>query len=258
MRVKNNEKQKYTIDELRGASVFYVAICDNDKSFIEYIKKVIIKSGIHKNEITFYEYYSEEEFLFEIEKGVELDILILDMQTEGNKVAIQFRKRYSNTILIFCSRINKLSPESLKVSPFRFLFKEYSDKRMLSEFTEIVGYMKEKKKKPMICGHNRYNHFQVGLDDVMYISIARRGSEVHISEEEKIFYCKKKVEELYEILKEYDFVYVHNSYIVNLKYIKKRTKDEIQLMDGEILSVSRARTKELREKMILYLEKKFE
>ena len=58
-----------------------------------------------------------------------------------------------------------------------------------------------------------------------------------------------------EILKDYDFAYVHNSYIVNFKFIKERTKEEIQLMNGEILSVSRSRTRELRNKMELYLNK---
>ena len=94
----------------------------------------------------------------------------------------------------------------------------------------------------------------------MYISIAKRGSHVHVydgvlSRDRDVIFCKKKVEELYEILKDYDFAYVHNSYIVNFKFIKERTKEEIQLMNGEILSVSRSRTRELRNKMELYLNK---
>ena len=57
--------------------MFHVAICDEDKNDIEYIKKTIIKSGLHKSEVIFYEYYSEEEFLMVIEEGTKVDLLIL-------------------------------------------------------------------------------------------------------------------------------------------------------------------------------------
>ena len=98
----------------------------------------------------------------------------------------------------------------------------------------------------------------------MYISIARRGTNIHVcprglkNNNNNVFHCKKKIEDLYEQLKEYNFVYAHNSYIVNLKYIKKRVKEEIELMNGETLSVSRARTAELKKSMVEYMETKYE
>lgn len=246
--------------------MYNIAICDDDKNFISFVKKIIVEAGLNEKEVKFCEYYSGEEFLLDMEDGIELDMLILDIQMkgiDGNRVAVEFRKRYSNTTLIFCSGIYKPSPETIKVSPFRFLLKEYSNERMVDEFKEIVDYIKSKKRNPVICGYDGYDHFQVISDDIMYISIAKRGSCIHtclenLNHEARLISCKKKVEDLYEILREHDFVYAHNSYIVNLKYIKSRMKDEIRLMNGEILSVSRARTRELREKMVLYLEKKYE
>ena len=46
------------------------------------------------------------------------------------------------------------------------------------------------------------------------------------------FIVSKENRDLYEQLKEYNFVYAHNSYIVNLKYIKN-VKEEIELMNGK-------------------------
>ena len=240
--------------------MFHVAICDEDKNDIEYIKKTIVKSGLHKSEVIFYEYYSEEEFLMVIEEGTKVDLLILETKIDENKVAKEFRKKYYNTTLIFYASINALSPEIIKVCPYRFLLKEYSDKELIEEFKDIITYLKEKKRTPIISGYDGYSHLQIAIDEVMYISIAKRGSHVHVydgvlSRDRDVIFCKKKVEELYEILKDYDFAYVHNSYIVNFKFIKERTKEEIQLMNGEILSVSRSRTRELRNKMELYLNK---
>ena len=126
---------------------------------------------------------------------------------------------------------------------------------MVTEIEEIMEYLEEKKKEPYIDGYYYYNRVQLLPDDIMYISIAKRGSHIHICSGtvnfkcQGIISCRKKVEELYEILKDFNFVYAHNSYIVNLRYIKSRTKNEIQLMNGEVLTVSRSRTKELKEKI---------
>lgn len=246
--------------------MFEIALCDDDKGFINYIKGVFCSLGINNNNAIFYVYTSGESFLTEVENGMALDILVLDIQMygiDGNEVAVKFRRLYPNTTLVFCSGIYQPSPEMIKVHPFRFILKQYSDEKMKSEFEEIVSYVKERKKEPIICGYNSYDHYQVQSDKVLYISIAKRGSIIHLcdgaisGETVSTINCKKKVGELYELLKKYDFVYAHNSYIVNLRYIKSRRKEEIQLMNGETLSVARSRTKELREKMALYLEDKY-
>ena len=135
---------------------------------------------------------------------------------------------------------------------------------MLDQCEDIIDYLKNKRTAPMIKGYKEREHFQIESDDIMYISIARRGTNIHVcprglkNNNNNVFHCKKKIEDLYEQLKEYNFVYAHNSYIVNLKYIKKRVKEEIELMNGETLSVSRARTAELKKRMVEYMETKYE
>ena len=227
--------------------MYNIAICDDDKVFIEFVKS-IIKELNFANEVRIYEYLSGEEFIFDIDNRYDLDLLILDSKS---------------TTLVFCSGIYKPSPENIKVSPFRFLLKEYSKQKMLEEFAEIFEYLKTKKEEPIVVCYDNRNHIQVYPYEILYISISKRGTKVHTYCEgnketvEKIYSCKEKLESLYEILKDYNFVYAHNSYIVNLKYIKKLSKDEMQMISGEILSVSRARSKELKEKMTLYFETKY-
>lgn len=92
----------------------------------------------------------------------------------------------------------------------------------------------------------------------MYIAIAKRGVDVFINEKLqqrlniKKVHCNRRICELYKILEHYNFAYAHNSYIVNMEYIRVRKRQEIQLLDGKILSVSRSKTKELKEKMESY------
>ena len=133
---------------------------------------------------------------------------------------------------------------------------------MLQEFKEIFEYIKTKKDEPVLVCYDGRHHLQIQPHEIVYVCIARRGTKVHTysSEkdiEEKIYFCKHNISEIYEVLKECHFVYAHNSYIVNLKHIKKQNKEEIQMVTGEILSVSRSKSKELREMMTLYFERKY-
>lgn len=146
------------------------------------------------------------------------------------------------------------------------IFQEYIKQKEIEtglcqeELINRLEHEQDNKGRPLILGYYRQNHVQLLPEDIMYISIAKHGSilhpypgTVHFPYNGKIF-CKRKVRELYEFLKDFDFAYAHNSYIVNMKYIKSRSKEEIQLMNGEILTVSRSKTKELKERMNLFFE----
>ena len=243
--------------------MYNMAICDDDKGFIEFVKEIIRELNL-LNEVNIFEYLSGEEFLFDMDNRYDLDLVILDIQMkemDGNKVSIELRKRYKNTTLVFCSGIYKPSPENIKVAPFRFLLKECSKSKMLMEFKEIFEHIKANNDEPALVCYDGKHYLQVQPHEIVYVCIARRGTKIHTysekDTEEKIYSCKYSIDKIYEVLKDYHFAYAHNSYIVNLKHIKKQNKDEIQMVTDEILSVSRSRSKELKEKMTLYFERKY-
>lgn len=50
--------------------MFNVAICDDDKNFIQYVEDIIKELG-YAEDVKFFEYLSGEEFLFDIdERGI--------------------------------------------------------------------------------------------------------------------------------------------------------------------------------------------
>ncbi len=244
--------------------MYKVAICDDDINYIEYMEKSLFKAGFFQSDIDIMKYQSGDAFLLDLEQGLDIDMLILDIHmegTDGNKVAVELRKKYSNIILIYCSGVCQPSPDSFKVSPFRFLLKEFSDEKMVSELKEIVDYVKSRKGNPIVIGYCGYDQYVLDSDEIAYISIARRGCEIHLADEirqnGRTILSKEKLSELYDMLKDYNFVYAHNSYIVNIKYVRSRTRDEILMVTGDILTVSRSKTKELKEKMTIFLLNKY-
>lgn len=242
-----------------------IAICDDDARYIRYIKQKLKEAGLSEREAVFYEYMAGSELLNAFPE-IELDLLILDIQMigmNGNEVAQKFREKYINTILVFCSGVYNPTPESFKVSPYRYLLKQYTDEKMLLELREIVDFVKKKKEVPSISVHYFSNTVELKPEEILYISIAKRGSRVCVCpnvtrlECEERFISNYSVKQLYEVLKDYDFAYAHNSYIVNMKHVKSKTLNDLEMINGDILTISRARRKEFHKRMADYFESKY-
>lgn len=246
--------------------MYNIIICDDDNIFIQYMEKIILNSGVDIKEVNFYKYLSGEELLENLDRSTAYDLLLLDMQLKalgGNETAKQFRKNFPDTILAFCSGVCQPTAESFETTPFRYLLKEYTDSRMLQEMRVIIQRVKDKKEEPFIFGSYHGNFIKLKPDDILYVAIAKHGSHIYVHpdlfkyDSRQNIGSRKKVGEIFNILKNFGFVYAHHSYIVNLKYIKGKTLKELELIDGTLLSISRSKEKELRIALAEYLGKKY-
>jgi len=246
--------------------MYHIAICDDDKRFIKYIKSIMFASGIEENLVTFYEYHSGEELIQSLSLDIDYDLLVLDMQMDkldGNETAKLFREKYTSTTLIFCSGKVKPTVESFEVTPFRYLLKQYGDSRMLFEMKPIIERIKSNKREPYIVGSYLYNAVRLRPSEILYIAASKRGADIYICPNinrngvEKYTRSNEKVKALYTVLKDYGFVYAHNSYIVNLNYIIRKTTSELELIDGTALTIARSKEKDLRKAFAINLAMKY-
>ena len=63
----------------------------------------------------------------------------------------------------------------------------------------------------------------------------------------KEYKLKGKLNDIYERVKEFGFLFIHKSYIVNNLYIRKYSYDNVELDDNVILPVSRQRREEIKK-----------
>lgn len=247
--------------------MYNIAICDDDRDFIQYLKEKICQCGLEQNAITFHDFLSGEIFVSKMEEMSSCDLLILDMQMEkmdGHATAKYFRKMYPDSVLAFCSGVCSPTDESFKATPYRYLQKNYSDEKMLHELEEIVEKMIATKSVPYIAGKNHYNLIKLKPNDILYIENYKRGSQIHVREETKNYSfedritTKLKLVELYGTLKEYGFEYAHNSYIVNLNYVTKLSSNGIlRLVNGCELNVSRSKLQLFRQALAEFMGNKY-
>lgn len=235
--------------------MYRVAICDDDKLFISYMKR-IIKEAKEKEKYEFkvYEYLSGEELIQDFEANIQYDLLILDMQLggmDGDETAKHFRSRYPNTVLVFCSGVFQPTVKSFKVTPFRYLLKSYSETQFVREMKEILREVEKNFHDSCILGHYRNTSIKVRLGNVLYIENAKRGSRVIVDpkSEEANFEGQILIDEkLNELSNRFtELVFAHSSYIVNITHVENVKRNELLLDSGESLSISRAYHKTFRE-----------
>ena len=100
-----------------------IAICDDEKSYIEKIKKDIKSFQTHENEFEFSEFESGEEFIAEFSND-KYDLLILDIEMKdlnGLQTAEFIRQLDKNVILIFMTGYDKFVYQGYEVKAFRYI-----------------------------------------------------------------------------------------------------------------------------------------
>lgn len=114
---------------------------------------------------------------------------------------------------------------------------------------------------PFIIGNCRYRSVKLFPYDILYIENVKHGSRIHLCPDvklkdmdEDVLLSDLKIRSFYEQFKDYGFAYAHNSYIVNLNYVREVTYKELVFLKWNdedkdiVLSVARSKWKELRER----------
>lgn len=244
----------YMFSEEGGMQMYHIAICDDDKVFISYMENIIIQAlGSRSSQCTYYEYTSGESLINELRENVQYDLLILDMELggmDGDETARLFREKCKETLLVFCSGVRAPSVKSFKATPFRYLLKSYSDKKMKCEIKEIFSEVEKRSDKKYMIGHYRSNVIKVNVQNILYVENAKRGSRVVVCKdsEEAKFDGLILVDDKLEILTEKfsELVLAHSSYAININHIEKIIDNEAYLDSGERLSISRTYQKDFR------------
>ena len=245
--------------------MYYVAICDDDLNYATYIEGLFYKHiGITSDEIVFYKYSSGEELIKDFEKQILFHLLFLDMKMEGmngDDTAIEFRKKYPYTIIVFCSGVCFPTVKSFEVNAYRYLLKKYHTDKMINELNVIVDELHRRGEANMVSLTYRNETSFILQDDILYITKRKHGSSVFLYDrgikQSKEQVCNKTVSQLYDEIEPFLFAYAHNSYFVNMQHVIGFKINEVKLVDGTVLNISRSKEREFKNKMAIYLSNRY-
>lgn len=238
--------------------MYHIGICDDDPIFIKYIKRLFREEQC---EIEFYEYLSGEALIQDMQTRETYDLLVLDVQMpgiDGNETAKKFREQFPNTLLVFCSGVCMPTVESFEATPYRYWLKEYTEEHLKQEIEGVLCKMEKSKVQPYLIGKKENKLVKLSTKQIAYISIAKRGTVLHCIEGKESFTSQKRLAEFSEQLKNAGFAYAHNSYIVNLEHVIEVGPKELEFVNGERLTISRARVKDFKKAFAVHLSQKYE
>lgn len=233
-----------------------IAVCDDEIIFAEKLKKIIEKYCARKQipfQIDIYQ--SGKEFIADNIKMMEYRIVFLDINMEGLdglEAARELRKLCRETFVIFVTAFINYTLEGYKVDAIRYLLKtdgnfEYSVYESLDAVFQKMQYKPSIKEFAFQEGTRK-----VSLEKIIYIESNLHKLTFYLVEKGIVQYT------MYETLNHIagmfsgDFVRIHQSYLVNLRFVRKITGNNLLLSDNQTLPVARSKRKEVCQKVAMY------
>lgn len=211
-----------------------IAICDDEsigRSLLQESLEYLLRENSLQAEIS--SYCSGQELLREQER---YDILFLDIEMpkiNGIRTAEKYRKWYEDTIIIFLTSYEDYVFEGYKVNAFRYLKKPMEQEKLREALQSAVAKL-EKNYEIELWDEEGLHIVQP--KDIIYVETSGRNIIVRTLDEE--YDVKMGITQFAENLQDSDFISPHQSYYVNMRYIKEFNKQEAILTNGEKVKIS--------------------
>lgn len=212
-----------------------IAIVENS----DFAKNIIFAlSKILDDEFSFVHFEKISEFIKK-KKTKDFDVIILNEAYNNIRVTSALEYQKSNAIIIYCS----YEEVTLAHSPYTRIFTINSN-RYNEDLKAIQPYLQER-----LNNHKEYffsyNGVKIRLKfhDIYYIEKEEKNLVYHtkLGEFQERGSIAKKSEEL----EAYDFIRINGGIIVNYEYIFKVDSEELELVNHEVLPISRSRKTKL-------------
>lgn len=229
-----------------------IIICDDcyeDRIFLNNLLREYEKSSTEHFNIT--EYASGTGLCKDKEALSNCQIVFLDINMEdqdGLKTAIKIKELYSDIYIVLVTAYMSYSLEGYKVKASRFLLKDDLEHTIKECMDSLIGELY--KKDCYVEFSFVEGQIRLQTDDIIYIETAKHKNVFYTKKQAYTIY--KKMDELENELDEFGFVRVHQSFLVNMRYIEKISSYILRLITGKEISVPKSRYQEVKCRYALY------
>jgi len=218
-----------------------IAIVDDERIFLKELHNKIDSLGMSDYKV--YEFESSESFLSIFEKG-KFDIIILDVEMpgiNGLETAEKIRESDKTVILSFLTNYSEFAIQGYEVNAFRYILKTQPDYLYMQQLQSIFDEYKQTHKAYAYSNQNM--SFRYKLIDILYFEIFNRQILLHTTERNVEYYGN--LSDIYEELKEFNFIKPGKSYVVNLEHIKNIDKNFLIMSNGDKILIGRTYKKDV-------------
>lgn len=232
-----------------------IAVCDDSKQIVESMEMLLNRYSLESEaEIRVFKFNTGKDLLKNYNGSYDLIFLDIKMPgMSGIEVAEEIRKKDDKVTIVFLTSLLNRAVDGYKVRAANYIIKPMSYKRLKIELES--WFVKERQKDaPYIIINNDNGSYRVILQSISHIETFNRNLLVHTDNGNIASYQKMK--HMAEALLQYGFVRCHSSYIVNLFYVEKVEKMDIQLVTSQKIPISQTKRKFFMESLAEYWGKR--
>ena len=229
-----------------------IAVCDDSSKDREMLIALLRKYERSKAiEFEIEEYDSGETLLENVAALQDYRIIFVDISMEqmsGLEAAAEIKSLYPGVRIVLVTAYINYALEGYKVKASRFLVKDDLPTTITECMDALVGEIEQETQImefPFVEGKIRLR-----INDIIYIETAKHKNVFYTKEGSYSIY--KKLDEIENELQVFDFVRVHLSFLVNMRYIRKISSYVLTLTTGKEISVPKTRYAEVKKQYTLY------
>ena len=231
------------------AGIMKIAICDDEKIVLDQLEHIInYYSEENELDITVSLFNGDRDLLYSVERLHEhYDLVIIDIgieYTNSIAVATEIKNIDKSLMLIFTTYYKENAYEAFSAHPFNLLLKPLQKDVVENCLDEVCDYLSMDNEYYEF--ERRKNTCRVLLKDIMYFKSDKRIVNIYMKDG-KVYSYYDRLDYVENKLKKnnMNFLRIHKSFIVNSAYVFRQTYKYVLMDNGEILSVSRCRRKEI-------------
>lgn len=244
-----------------------IAVCDDRAEVLLTVERMFSWGGVIAGIENVDTYQDIRKLKKEFQAGNRPDVLLMDIchvfnpalpktkeQQEGIDCAYELNQKYPDLQIIYMTEDTKKYSQHIFLKPVNLLgyLTKPVDLIILKKLLEIA---KEKQKQndekrvTIMCR----NHKQIFyLDEILYLESRAHRTMIHTYEGEEV--CRDKISDLEQRMGD-TFVRCHQSFLVNMKYIRRIENESFKLENGEEISISKRRHVETKNRYFAYLNR---
>ncbi len=240
-----------------------IGICDDNFNMLNNLNAIISNSFSAYSVEFETNTFTNGQALLNAHFVEKFDILFLDIDMPGINgfdISKSLRDDYVNCFIIFVTSHAELVYDSMDFQPFNFIRKncsiplEDSIKRVTAK---LIKHMRQNEK--LILKNEVGGNLDVYVKDIIYIENDKHHLKYYTTKSVMPFRVRGLISESEIKLFNCDYVRIHKSYIVNMRYISKidRTNSEVYIrVNGKRLPMSKKIKKDVFERYMEYLRYK--
>lgn len=228
-----------------------IAVCDNQAEFCRNLKRQLLENFREDVKVIVYENVLrlEEDFI-----GIStrlIDLLMINVKlvgVSGIDVAKRLQILDSELKVIFISSEKEKVTDIFQAAPSSFLIKPIEKTALKAAILKVMREIEEEDRNFFVITF-KGKIFKIRTKDVLYFESEKRTIILHGRQENWKVY--RKLDDIQKIVPDY-FLRCHQSYLVNMNEIKTIRPFRIEMVQGELIPVSRPKYTETKNYFLQY------